>query len=195
MTSSLFEALTVDRTRAAAAEDANARLGALATCGADGQPRVRTVVVHAVADDALLLLISRHHGKWRQLAHEPRAELMIWWAAIGLQYRLAGLCEEAPPEVAEERWRRLPEAARRLDLAYGPGFLPGDPVVDREVAREQVERRSAPLDTSAMPAHVCALRPRLTEIERLALSPGDRVHDRRRAVRVAGAWKTTTLVP
>lgn len=195
MLSSLAQELLADFQTALSENVPNARLGALATCGSDGQPRVRTVVIHELAEHSALLVVSRYHQKWKQLVENQKAELMLWWLNLGIQYRLTGQCLELSPEIAKERWLQLPNAVRKLDLAYGDDFIPGAPIRETSDLHELVQSRSRDKDLNKAPLHVRAVSLEFTEIERLKASPSDRLHDRRSAILENDTWRCLQLVP
>ncbi|MEM7035386.1 MAG: pyridoxamine 5'-phosphate oxidase family protein, partial [Bacteroidota bacterium] len=87
-------------------------LGSLATCEANGQPRVRTVVLHEISENRVTLVVSKFHKKWEQVQNNPRAELSIWWPDSLQQYRLTGDLQEASHELACQLWTQQSEGAK-----------------------------------------------------------------------------------
>lgn len=195
MPTSLLDELLQDFQTAQSASQGKPCLGSLATSEANGQARVRTVLLHDVSRDGILMIVSSYHQKWIQLAHDSRAEILIWWPDLGLQYRVSGRCETLPSDVATERWLKLPEGARQLDSAYGPDFLPGQTIESYQAMRDAVSDRSRGKTLSRTPDHVKAIRLTYQEIERLKVSPADRMHDRRFAKVVDGEWTNLQLIP
>ncbi|MBC2607936.1 pyridoxamine 5'-phosphate oxidase family protein [Pelagicoccus albus] len=195
MSLSLLDELILEFQSAKDASEPNAFLGSLATCDSSGQARVRTVVIHELTAKGLLLVASEFHQKWRQLSANPKAEIMLWWPSLGLQYRITGKCISQSPDVASARWSQLPPSVRRLDLAYGDGFIPGQAIESIEKVSETVAERSEGKSIETTPSHVRAILFEPEEIERLKTSPSDRQHDRRRATLIDGQWHCQQLVP
>lgn len=141
------------------------------------------------------MIVSSYHKKWIQIEQNNAVELMVWWPELGTQYRLSGSCSELPRAIAKSKWSTLPEAARRLDTAYGPDFIPGEPIKSYDSIRLAVAERTKDASLIETPEHVRAIMLDIQELERLKISPTDRLHDRRSSKREGKAWQTTQLVP
>lgn len=101
----------------------------LATVGADGAPRARTLVLRGCDAGArtLRLHTDRRAGKWAELLAEPRCALHLYDAGAGLQLRLAGRASlhAGDDPAAEEAWA----ASRPFSRAcYAVAPAPGTPV-------------------------------------------------------------------
>jgi len=99
----------------------------LATVGADGAPRVRSVVLRGLAPETgtLLFHTDRRAAKVEELSAAPQAEVLAYDETARLQIRLAGrvAMQMAPPAV----WAGLQPMSR---LAYLAGTAPGAPLSD-----------------------------------------------------------------
>jgi pyridoxamine 5'-phosphate oxidase len=62
----------------------------LATAGADGRPSARTVLLRGVGDDGFRFFTNQTSLKGRQLAENPRAQLLFFWREIGRQILVHG---------------------------------------------------------------------------------------------------------
>ncbi len=105
---------------------APARWLQLATVGADGTPRVRTVVFRGWAGPAALdLLTDGRSAKIHDLAHQPAVELCWLLPKARSQFRLRGeLVSLAPEPLQRERahhWARLTPGGRALWAWPEPG--------------------------------------------------------------------------
>jgi pyridoxamine 5'-phosphate oxidase len=70
----------------------------LATAGADGQPSARTVLFKGLVDGRLSFVSNYKSSKGEQLAHNPRAALVFFWASLNRQVRVEGRVEQASAE-------------------------------------------------------------------------------------------------
>ncbi|MFH9423021.1 pyridoxal 5'-phosphate synthase [Streptomyces sp. NPDC017529] len=83
----------------------------LATADADGDPNVRTVMLHDADERGWHFATHRGSRKGRDLAARPRAALGFYWPALGRQVRVRGRVAEAgPEESAADLHRRSPGA-------------------------------------------------------------------------------------
>jgi len=78
----------LDEAAATGMTDPNAMT--LATAGADGRPSARTVLLRGVAADGLRWYTNRESLKGRQLAENPRAQLLFFWRELGRQILVHG---------------------------------------------------------------------------------------------------------
>ncbi len=62
----------------------------LATAGADGRPTARTVLLRGASPDGFRFYTNRLSTKGRQLAENPRAELLFFWRELGRQILVHG---------------------------------------------------------------------------------------------------------
>lgn len=99
----------------------------LATVGADGAPRARTLVLRGFdpAARTLRLHTDARAAKAAELAAEPRCALHLYDRAAGLQLRLAGTATVHDDALAEAAWQAS-RASSRSCYAIHPG--PGTPV-------------------------------------------------------------------
>lgn len=91
----------------------------LATLGADGAPRVRTLVFRGWAGPANLdLLTDRRSSKSAELTAEPRLELCWLMPKARSQFRLRGqrlaMTTQAIEEASQQHWQQLHPGARSL---------------------------------------------------------------------------------
>ena len=106
-----------------------ARLWALATVDANGQPQVRSVVLRDTDQDGARLAIHTDllSVKVAQLQHNPRVGLLCWLPDLALQIRLtADVVVRSGPRVADI-WDSVPTPSRE---AYGARPAPATPIND-----------------------------------------------------------------
>jgi pyridoxamine 5'-phosphate oxidase len=188
-----------DRARARAAGDPLVDLCVLATAGGGhdpGAPGVRPIVLRDVGPQGIGLLISRTSPKWEPLS-SGRYELLLLWLTIRRQYRVRGGIAPMPEAMVETYWNQKVHESRLLDLYYATYGAQSTTVASRAQFLEGIEalRRRHPTP-EAVP------RPELLRgvyliperIEAWRGSP-DRLHDRRRFLRVEEGWREETLVP
>ncbi|MFC8315465.1 pyridoxal 5'-phosphate synthase [Gordonia sp. NPDC057258] len=73
-------------------------LMALATCGRDGYPRVRHVLITEADDTAVYFHTDTRSSKVAELAENPRASVAIAWPAVGRQVVAHGDVRRAPDD-------------------------------------------------------------------------------------------------
>ncbi len=132
----------------------------LATIGADGAPRLRTLVLRGfdAPTRTLRLHTDLRAGKCAELAADPRAALHIYDAHAQLQLRLSGRAVlHAHDAVAEAAWAASREFSR---MCYAIGPAPGTPI-DAPPA--------APSDAAAGRPHFAVLALRFDALEWLWL--------------------------
>ena len=106
--------------------DANAM--SLATATIDGEPSVRTVLLKGLEDDGFVFFTHYTSPKGLDLAANPRAALLFYWAELERQVRISGTVDRVPRETSEayfatrpveSRWAAwaAPQSAELLDRA------------------------------------------------------------------------------
>lgn len=187
-----FTAMVADQEKALSAGDPNARLLSLATASGDGVPSTRVVVLRGIDSETLIILTSRLHQKWKDLNANRICEALVWWSSINVQYRCACSWRELSDAYRRELWGNISEKSRRLDVAYDHGFIPGQELKDRAALIEMIETIQLP-DTP--PAHVVGISLETHTVERLEVSPEDRLHQRTKFIKQNGVWARLDLIP
>src|SRR5947209_13707992 len=88
-------------TEARASEPNDPEAMALATAGADGQPRVRMVLLKGHGPDGFVFYTNEQSAKGGQLAQNPQAALLFHWKSLRRQVRIEGPVERVPPADAD----------------------------------------------------------------------------------------------
>jgi pyridoxamine 5'-phosphate oxidase len=67
----------------------------LATCTADGRPSARMVLIRRHDERGFCFFTNYHSRKAEELAHNPRAALVLYWDPLARQIRIEGRIEVA----------------------------------------------------------------------------------------------------
>ncbi|CAG4920808.1 unnamed protein product [Acidocella sp. C78] len=130
----------------------------LATTGADGGPRLRSVVLRgrAAQGGQITFHTDARSAKFAELSRDGRAALLAYSHAAKLQIRIEGrVTLHHDDEEASAIWRALPEGARQIYRAELP---PGT-----EAAADRLDQTLS-LEAAARHFAVCHLRPALYDV-------------------------------
>jgi pyridoxamine 5'-phosphate oxidase len=181
-------------TAARAAGEPACEAMALATATADGGPSVRMVLLRLLDHRGLVFYTDRQSAKGRDLAVNPRAAALLHWRAPAhRQIRVTGPVEPVPERESEDYWASRPLGARRSAVASRQSSV----IPSREVLEQRVAALASSDPTGSGPS-----RPerwggyRITPLTVELWEEGaDRLHDRIRYRRTAGAWERERLSP
>jgi pyridoxamine 5'-phosphate oxidase len=95
-----------DEALAAKVMDANAM--SLATVSGAGEPSVRTVLLKDVDAQGFVFFTQYDSPKGRDLAHNPRAALLFYWAELERQVRITGSVGRVPRAASEAYFATRP---------------------------------------------------------------------------------------
>jgi pyridoxamine 5'-phosphate oxidase len=84
----------------------------LATSGSDGMPDVRMVLLKDFDNTGFVFYSNARSPKGRQLAENPRATLMFYWAVLDRQVRIAGTVTQVSIAEADDYFQSRPYASR-----------------------------------------------------------------------------------
>ena len=161
---------------------------AVATATAEGAPSVRMVLLKAADDRGLVFFTHYTSRKGRELEANPQAALLFHWDPLGRQVRVEGRVERVSAEESDAYFATRPAGARVGASASRQSEVLSD--------REELERRVAEL------AEADLTRPEswggfrvVPEAWEFWQHRDDRLHDRFRYTRGAGAWLIERLYP
>lgn len=165
----------------------------LATATPDGVPSARIVLLKHLDADGFVFFTNYRSQKGRDLAVNPRAALLFYWAELERQVRIEGAIAPTSPEESDAYFRTRPFSARVAAVASAQSQpLP---------ARAELEIRMAELQaahdeqTLSRPSHWGGYRLRPERFEFWQGRPS-RVHDRIEYCQPAGGlWRIRRLSP
>ena len=84
----------------------------LATATPTGSPSIRTVLLKDFNGEGFVFFTNYESRKGIELAANPRASLLFYWAAFNRQVRIEGPVERVPRSVSEDYFARRPYRSR-----------------------------------------------------------------------------------
>jgi len=166
---------------------------ALATCGADGLPNVRMVLLKDVEDDAFVFYTNYDSAKGRELGENARAAFVMHWKSLARQIRVRGAIAREEGPQADAYY-----ASRALQSRLGAwASRQSHPLSSREALVADVARVTARHGvTPKRPPHWGGFRLHPVEIEFWA-DGAFRLHDRFRWTRPepGAPWEIARLYP
>jgi pyridoxamine 5'-phosphate oxidase len=180
-----------DEAVAAGGRDPNAM--SLATVDATGQPSVRIVLCKEFDARGFVFFTNFSSRKGQELAGNPQASLLFYWADLERQVRISGRVEKVDAAEADLYYGQRPRPAR-IGAWASPQSQPisGRTVLEESTAR--MEQRFAGQADPPRPAHWGGYRLAPGAIEFWQGRPS-RLHDRLLYTQQAGAWQRTRLAP
>jgi pyridoxamine 5'-phosphate oxidase len=164
----------------------------LATASPAGEPSARTVLLKGADENGFVFYTNYDSAKGRDLAANPRASLLFFWAELERQVRITGSVAKTPAAESAEYFQSRPFESR-----IGAWASPqSKPVADRH----ELEKRYAdtlakhPADVPT-PPHWGGYRLTPDAIE-FWQGRKSRLHDRLLYTRQAdGSWSRSRLAP
>jgi pyridoxamine 5'-phosphate oxidase len=202
-----YDRATLDETRAAAdpftqfrswIHDAltagvlEANAMTLATVDASGQPSARVVLLRGWNELGFVFFTNYESQKGREIAANPAAALLFFWAELERQVRIDGRVEKLTTEESDAYFARRPRGHRISAWASPQSeVIPARAFLEAQM--EAVEERFRDVEVPR-PPHWGGYR---VFPERLEFWQGrpDRAHDRLAYTRTASAWKRERLAP
>jgi pyridoxamine 5'-phosphate oxidase len=165
----------------------------LATATRAGEPSARIVLLKGADENGFVFFTNYESKKGRDLAENPRACLLIFWAELERQVRITGGVSRTSIEESDEYFH-----ARPVESQIGASISPQSrPIKDRselerryEECAQQYKGQIVPL-----PAHWGGYRVRPDAIE-FWQGRRSRLHDRLLYTKAAdGTWSRSRLAP
>ena len=110
----------------------------LATCGEDGMPSVRIVLMRNLTANSLRFYSNYLSAKAEDLAENPKAEVMFFWHELERQIRIRGEIKKLPAEQSDAYYHKRPHDSQLAAWVSQPqsGVV---------ASREQMEEKFAEL--------------------------------------------------
>ena len=180
-----------DEALSAQVMDANAM--SLATAGPTGEPSARIVLLKDVDATGFVFFTNYDSAKGRDLAANPRAALLFYWAELERQVRVTGSVRRVAREVSEAYFQTRPAESRWAAWAARQS----EEIPDRETLERRFAdvRQLYPADAIPCPPFWGGFHVTAERVEFWQGRPG-RLHDRLLYTRRPdGAWVRTRLAP
>ncbi len=165
----------------------------IATATPDGKPSARMVLLKDFDERGFVFFTNYNSHKGQELAENPQAALVFWWAELERQVRIVGRVEKASENESDQYFYSRPQSSR-----LGAWASNQSEVID---SREFLEQRLQEFQSQyanqdiPRPTHWGGLRIIPTEIE-FWQGRSSRLHDRLLYSHLDdGSWKIERLSP
>jgi len=163
----------------------------LATADANGRPSARAVLLKGFDASGFVFYTNYESRKGRELADNPAAALLFFWAELERQVRIEGRAERVTAEESDAYYRSRPLASRIGAWASPQSEpIPGKAWLLARAAEMGLKHGVSP----ARPPHWGGYRLRPTLLEFWQGRPS-RLHDRLSYSLEDGIWKRARLAP
>ena len=178
---------------AAAAQVADATAMTLATATPDGVPSARVVLLKGVDARGLVFYTDYRSRKGLELAENPHAALVIYWAELERQVRIEGLASRVTAEESVAYFASRPLASRlSASASHQSTVIPDRAVLEARVA--ELARQYSASKPPPLPSYWGGFRVTPERIEFWQGRP-NRLHDRLRYSRSDSGWVIERLSP
>jgi pyridoxamine 5'-phosphate oxidase len=170
--------------------DANAMT--LATASPNGRPSVRVVLLKDFDERGFVFYTNYDSRKGRELAENPYAAVVFYWAEMERQVRIEGITEQVTREESEAYFRSRPEMSRLGAWASHQSQV----IADREMLEERMRELNERYKEGEVPLPPYWGGYRLIP-DRIEFWQGraSRLHDRILYVHQGEGWMTQRLSP
>lgn len=165
---------------------------ALATVSASGEPSARIVLLKDYDARGFVFFTNYESAKGHDLAANPRACLLFYWAELARQVRIIGMVSRVPPEESDAYFRTRPPDAQLGAWASRQSMV----IASRAELEERFAALQRQYDGRAIPrpAYWGGYRVAPEQIEFWQGRPS-RLHDRLLYSRRGGDWVRVRLAP
>ena len=165
----------------------------LATCGADGVPEARIVLLKSFDEQGFAFYTNYRSDKAAQLKDNPRASLMFYWDKLNRTVRLVGDVTRVPRDMSERYFSGRPRASQIAAWISEQSR----PIADRDALEARFDECEKKFEGRDVPAPPFwggfRLRPQTYEFWQ---GQPSRMHDRLRYDKQPdGSWQRVRLCP
>lgn len=188
----LFGAWFDDAKQRAPDESTEVNAMTLATATPEGDVSARIVLLKDFGDDGFVFYTNGGSQKGRQLAANPRAALVFYWAHVERQVRVVGDVATIARDRSEAYFRTRPRESQLGAVASEQSSVVADrATLEATFARLAEQYADAPI---SMPEDWGGYAVRAESLEFWQGQPG-RMHDRLRFSRAGDGWTVARLCP
>ncbi|BAY62215.1 pyridoxal 5'-phosphate synthase [Calothrix brevissima NIES-22] len=165
----------------------------IATATPDGKPSARMVLLKDFDERGFVFFTNYNSRKGQELAENPQAALVFWWAELERQVRIIGYVEQVSEAESDKYFYSRPENSRLGAWASRQS----EAITSREVLEQNLQQLQHQYENQEIPrpSHWGGLRVIPTEIEFWQGRPS-RLHDRLLYTRLDNqTWKIQRLSP
>ncbi len=165
----------------------------IATATPDGKPSARMVLLKDFDERGFVFFTNYNSRKGQELAENPQAALVFWWAELERQVRIIGHVEQVSAAESDKYFYSRPENSRLGAWASRQS----EAIANREVLEQNLQQLQHQYENQEIPrpSHWGGLRVIPTEIEFWQGRPS-RLHDRLLYTRLdTQTWKIQRLSP
>ncbi|MBD2203345.1 pyridoxamine 5'-phosphate oxidase [Calothrix sp. FACHB-1219] len=165
----------------------------IATATPDGKPSARMVLLKDFDERGFVFFTNYNSRKGQELAENPQAALVFWWAELERQVRIIGHVEQVSEAESDKYFYSRPENSRLGAWASRQS----EAITSREVLEQNLQQLQHQYENQEIPrpSHWGGLRVIPTEIEFWQGRPS-RLHDRLLYTRLdTQTWKIQRLSP
>ena len=84
----------------------------LATCGSDGQPTARTVLLKEITKEGFIFYTNYESQKGLDIAHNNKVSLLFFWKELERQVRIQGTAQKISREHSEQYFHSRPKGSQ-----------------------------------------------------------------------------------
>jgi pyridoxamine 5'-phosphate oxidase len=166
----------------------------LATASPEGRPSARIVLLKEVSENGFVFFTNLESRKARELAFNPHAALIFYWAELERQVRVEGTVTQVSQQQSEQYFRTRPKGSRLGAWASHQSEVVKSRTI-LEARLKELEALYQDTDEVPMPEYWGGY---CVHPERIEFWQGrpNRLHDRLRFERESGtAWRLERLSP